>query len=109
MQELKIVIKVFHMVFRAIYQDHFLNSKILVFLSTLLFIGFETEAINFEKPSKRNAGSNFLAYSPKKLKFDIASISYQDDSVGDPDYTFHESIDLNASKHEFVFVWLRYL
>ena len=97
MQELKIVIKVFHMVFRAIYQDHFLNSKIL-------FIGFETEAINFEKSSKRNAGSNFLAYSPKKLKFDIASISYQDDSVGDPDYTFHESIDLNASKHEFVFV-----
>ena len=108
MQELKIVIKVFHTVFRAIYQDHFLNSKILVFLSTLLCIGFETEAINFEKPSKRNAGSNFLAYSPKKLKFDIASISYQDDSVGDPDYTFHESIDLNASKHEFAFVWLRY-
>ena len=104
MQKLKIVIKVFHMVFRAIYQDHFLNSKILVFLSTLLFIGFETKAINFKKPSKRNAGSNFLAYSPKKLKFDIASISYQDDSVGDPDYTFHESIDLDASKHEFVFV-----
>ena len=46
MQELKIVIKVFHMVFRAIYQDHFLNSKILVFLSTLLCIGFETEAID---------------------------------------------------------------
>ena len=104
MQELKIVIKVFHMVFRAIYHDHFLNSKILVFLSTLQCIGFETEAIIFEKPSKRNAGSNFLAYSPKKLKFDIASISYQDDSVGDPDYTFHESIDVNASKHEFVFV-----
>ena len=104
MQELKIVIKVFHMVFRAIYQDHFLNSKILVFLFTLLFIGFETEAINFEKPSKRNAGSNFLAYTPKKLKFDIASISYQNDSVGDPDYTFHESTDLDASKHEFVFV-----
>ena len=104
MQELKIVIKVFHMVFRAIYQDHFLNSKILVFLSTLLFIGFETEAINFKKPSKQKAESIFLAYSPKKLKFDIASVSYQDDSVGDPDYTFHESIDLDASKHEFVFV-----
>ena len=104
MQELKIVIKVFHMVFRAIYQDHFLNSKILVFLSTLLFIDFETEAINFKKPSKRNAESIFLAYSPKKLKFDIASVSYQDDSVGDPDYTFYESIDLDASKHEFVFV-----
>ena len=40
----------------------------------------------------------------KKLKFDIASISYQDDSVGDPDYTFHERIDLDASKYEFVFV-----
>ena len=92
------------MVFRAIYQDHFLHSKLLVFLSTLLFIGFEAEAINFKKPLKRNAGSNFLAYSPKKLKFDIASISHQDDSVGDPDYTFHESIDLDASKHEFVFV-----
>ena len=76
----------------------------MVFLSTLLIIGFETEAINFEKPPKRNAGSNFLAYTLKKLKFDIASISYQDDSVGDPDYTFHESIDLDASKHEFVFV-----
>ena len=76
----------------------------MVFLSTLLFIGFETEAINFEKPLKRNAGSNFLAHTPKKLKFDIASISYQDDSEGDPDYTFHESIDLDASKHEFVFV-----
>ena len=92
MQELKIVVKVFHMVFRAIHQDHFFKFKNYVFLSTLLFIGFETEAINFEKPSKRNAGSNFLAYTPKKLKFDIASISYQDDSVGNPDYTFHESI-----------------
>ena len=76
----------------------------MVFLSTLLFIGFETEAINFEKPSKRNADSNFLAYTQKKLKFDITSISYQDDSVGDPDYTFHESIELDASQHEFVVV-----
>ena len=105
MQELKIVIEVFHMVFRAIYQDHFFKFKNFGFsLHPTLFIGFETEAINVEKPSKRNAGSNFLAYTQKILKFDIASISYQDDSVGDPDYTFHESIDLDTSKHEFVFV-----
>ena len=34
-QELKIAIEVFHIVFGAIYQDHFLNSKIFIFHSTL--------------------------------------------------------------------------
>ena len=104
MEELKIVIKVFNRYLGPYIQTTILNPKIFVFLSTLPFIAFEAEAIHFEKPSKRNAGSNFLASTLKKLKFDIASISYQDHSVGDPDYTFHESIDLDASKHEFVFV-----
>ena len=35
MQELKIAIEVFHMVFGAIYQDHFFKLKIFIFHSTL--------------------------------------------------------------------------
>ena len=79
----------------------FLVSLAIVVTCFYPFIGFETELINFENPSKRNAGSNFLASTPKKSKFDISCISYQDDALGDPDYTFYEKMDLDASKYEF--------